>query len=85
FVGPYSSVYGNFDRLPLKEEPKASASGTSKTKLEEDIATTIRSVNRAVERASYEESTNTRFSAAVGDGKGLKIDMKCQNCTVDFK
>lgn len=85
YVGPYSTVYGNFDRLPLKEEPKALASGTSKSKLEEDIANTIRSVNRAVERTSYEESTNTRFSAAVGDGKGLKIDMKCQNCTVDFK
>jgi len=30
-------------------------------------------------------STPTKFSATVGDGKGLKIDMKCQNCTVDFK
>lgn len=27
----------------------------------------------------------SRFTAVVGDGKGLKIDMKCQNCTVDFK
>ncbi|MFX7844688.1 hypothetical protein ABTK14_20800, partial [Acinetobacter baumannii] len=26
YVGPYSTVYGNFDRLPLKEEPKALAS-----------------------------------------------------------
>lgn len=87
FSGPYSSVYGNFERLPLKEEPKAStpANNTSKNKFEEDIATTMRSVNRAVERISYEENSNTRFSAVVGDGKGLKIDMKCQNCTVDFK
>jgi hypothetical protein len=30
-------------------------------------------------------STPVKFSAAVGDGKGLKIDLKCQNCTVDFK
>jgi hypothetical protein len=85
FVGPYSSVYGNFDRLPLKEEPKAATPSNSKSKLEDDIANTIRSVNRAVERTSFEENTNTRFSAVVGDGKGLKIDMKCQNCTVDFK
>ncbi|MBR2649342.1 MAG: hypothetical protein IKD55_10910 [Sediminibacterium sp.] len=85
FVGPYSSVYGNFDRIPLKEEPKAATTGSSKSKLEDDIANTIRSVNRAVERTSFEENTNTRFSAVVGDGKGLKIDMKCQNCTVDFK
>ncbi len=30
-------------------------------------------------------STPVKFSAAVGDGKGLKIDLKCQNCTIDFK
>lgn len=30
-------------------------------------------------------NTPVKFSAAVGDGKGLKIDLKCQNCTVDFK
>lgn len=30
-------------------------------------------------------NTPVKFSSAVGDGKGLKIDMKCQNCTVDFK
>ncbi|MEN9600319.1 MAG: hypothetical protein RL596_2643 [Bacteroidota bacterium] len=90
FVGPYSSVYGNFDRLPLKEEPKAASTGSSssKNKLEDEITNTIRSVNRAVSRVdcnSCEESINNRFSAVVGDGKGLKIEMKCQNCTVDFK
>jgi hypothetical protein len=90
FVGPYSSVYGNFDRLPLKEEPKAASTGASapKSRLEDEITNTIRSVNRAVSRVdcnSCEESINNRFSAVVGDGKGLKIDMKCQNCTVDFK
>ncbi|MFZ6025135.1 MAG: hypothetical protein ACOYVG_11865 [Bacteroidota bacterium] len=30
-------------------------------------------------------NTPVKFSAAVGDGKGLKIDLKCQNCTIDFK
>ena len=30
-------------------------------------------------------STPVKFSATVGDGKGLKIDLKCQNCTIDFK
>jgi hypothetical protein len=29
--------------------------------------------------------TPSKFTATVGDGKGLKIDIKCQNCTVDFK
>ncbi len=27
----------------------------------------------------------SKFTASAGDGKGLKIDIKCQNCTVDFK
>lgn len=30
-------------------------------------------------------NTPIKFTSAVGDGKGLKIDIKCQNCTVDFK
>ncbi len=30
-------------------------------------------------------NTPVKFSSTVGDGKGLKIEMKCQNCTVDFK
>lgn len=32
-----------------------------------------------------EGTSPARFTAVVGDGKGLKIDMKCTNCTVDFK
>jgi hypothetical protein len=30
-------------------------------------------------------STPVKFTGTGGDGKGIKIDMKCQNCTVDFK
>lgn len=32
-----------------------------------------------------DNDTPTKFTSTVGDGKGLKIDMKCLNCTVDFK
>ena len=32
-----------------------------------------------------ENDTPPKFSAIVGDGKGLKIELKCANCTVDFK
>ncbi len=28
---------------------------------------------------------DNHFTATVGDGKGAKLDLKCQNCTVDFK
>lgn len=37
---------------------------------------------------SYNRSgsnTPVKFTSTIGDGKGLKIDIKCQNCTVDFK
>jgi hypothetical protein len=30
-------------------------------------------------------STPTKFTANIGNGSGLKVQMKCQNCTVDFK
>ncbi len=34
---------------------------------------------------SNDNDTPSKFTATVGDGKGLKIEMKCLNCTVDFK
>ncbi|TAG12596.1 MAG: hypothetical protein EAZ41_03765, partial [Sphingobacteriia bacterium] len=81
YIGPYSTVYGAFEKQPLKEVPK-----TIEGKLKEDELTkSLRDINRAVQRFSGEESNETSFTAVVGDGKGLKINMKCQNCTVDFK
>lgn len=38
--------------------------------------------------SSYNANLNdtpSSFVAKVGDGKGLKVDIKCQNCTVDLK
>lgn len=32
-----------------------------------------------------EGNSDSHFTATVGDGKGAKLDLKCQNCTVDFK
>ncbi len=40
--------------------------------------------NRAYSYAG-DNDTPTKFTASVGDGKGLKIELKCPNCTVDFK
>lgn len=73
YVGPYSNVYANFEKKPLvvKEEKEGG------------LATTLRNIQREVESASG--GTDSKFTATVGDGKGTKIDMKCQNCTVDFK
>lgn len=82
YVGAYSTVYGNFEKMPLKDEPKP----TAKDK-DDKLAEELRSVNRSIMRAygGEENNNNTRFSALVGDGKTLKINMNCQNCTVDFK
>jgi hypothetical protein len=73
YVGPYSNVYANFEKKPLilKEDK------------ESGLATTLRNIQREVESAAG--GTDSKFTATVGDGKGAKIDMKCQNCTVDFK
>lgn len=30
-------------------------------------------------------NTPSKFTATIGTGSGLKVQMKCQNCTVDFK
>ena len=41
-----------------------------------------------VENVRHSPDTNNtppRFTATIGDGKGLKIAIKCPNCTVDFK
>ncbi|MCK9402132.1 MAG: DUF4097 domain-containing protein [Chitinophagaceae bacterium] len=45
---------------------------------------TFRPWNRAYSYASYNDNPS-KFIATVGDGKGLKIELKCPNCMVDFK
>lgn len=81
YSGPYSTVYGNFEKEPLKEDPKAIAPKTKG----EDLSDILIDINRSLTRANLAQSIDTRFSAVGGDGKGLTINMKCQNCTVDFK
>lgn len=45
------------------------------------------SAPKVIQGYPYTPPSNSpsQFTATVGDGKGLKIDMKCQNCTIDFK
>lgn len=81
YVGPYSNVYANFEKKPLaiKEEKNDDA-------ISKEVDKAVKSAMRIAERYG-DSNTNidSRFTATVGDGKGTKIDMKCQNCTVDFK
>lgn len=82
YVGPYSNVYANFEKKPLvikeNKDDDAMAKGIDKA---------VKDAMKIAERYGADTGTNTdsRFTATVGDGKGTKIDMKCQNCTVDFK
>jgi hypothetical protein len=97
FTGRYSSVYGNFEKKEVKEEKTAGTDEKDKVTGTQvaPLASSSRLLNNlnAVTVAGQargsvwgNESTGpARFTAVVGDGKGLKIDMKCQNCTVDFK
>jgi len=50
------------------------------------VATSVNSnyYNRSFS-STIGNDTPSKFTAVVGDGKLLKIDVKCQNCTVDFK
>jgi hypothetical protein len=70
FTGPYSSVYGNFEKtykVDLVGQPNSSNS------------------NRFGDLKAAEDINNpSRFTAKVGEG-GAKLVLKCQNCTVDLK
>ncbi len=82
FNGVFSTVYGNFEKEPLIEEQKKPL---VKEKETDALTRQLIEVNRSITRYSQTVDNETRFSAKVGEGKGLKIDMNCQNCTVDFK
>ncbi len=78
YSGPYSTIYGNFDKQPYSGKAFKSASA------EEALAEKIK--NKITESLNGEKVvSDDKFTAVVGSGKGTSIDMRCQNCTVDFK
>ncbi len=79
YDGPYSNVYANFEKKPWVF--KESKDDDEMTK---QVDKAVKSAMKIAERYG-DSSTDSKFTATVGDGKGTKIDMKCQNCTVDFK
>ncbi len=84
YHGAYSTVYAGFDKKPIvdKEETKTAPK-------QENISATAGNANSprpiVVRGYSTESDSDNHFTASVGDGKGAKLDLKCQNCTVDFK
>ncbi len=83
YLGAYSTVYAGFEKKPMDEKEIASKMGPVK---EAAIAGATRpSTNRYTSFAGGDGDADGHFTATVGDGKGAKLDLKCQNCTVDFK
>jgi hypothetical protein len=83
FSGAYASVYGNFEKKPLKVEGTADAEFFKETK-----DGSVRYSTRSWSNTNSKEDDcdcDYRFTAVIGDGKATKLNLKCQNCTVDFK
>ena len=76
YIGAYSNVFGNFEKKPYTG--KAFKTSSVKQTVEEKM----RGMN---DNLGDDDNSNNKFSASVGDGRGTEIDMRCQNCTVDFK
>ena len=85
YHGSYSTVYAGFDKKPIteKEETKT-APKQENVSASAGVASTSRNPQYFWEHA-MEADSDSHFTATVGDGKGAKLDLKCQNCTVDFK
>ncbi|MFY7898830.1 MAG: hypothetical protein ACOVNY_01520 [Chitinophagaceae bacterium] len=79
FIGAYSNIYADFEKKPYEGKEIKTSKET------DNLASQLRAVQRSVERFAGDDSINSKFTAVVGDGKGTKIEMNCQNCTVDFK
>ena len=83
YIGAYSTVYAGFEKKPvLVEKEPLTKSGNAK---EDGLTENLRSINRSLARSTGDGDSDSHFTATVGDGKGAKLDLKCQNCTVDFK
>ncbi len=82
YLGTYSTVYAGFEKKAVIEKETPVKTGNTK---EDGLADNLRSINRSIARAGGDGDADSHFTATVGDGKGAKLDLKCQNCTVDFK
>lgn len=84
--GSYNSVYGSFEKIPVKEE----ATATKDDKDEDLKAKTV--TGRATPKPRLATFSNgvdgdnpSHFTAKTGNGSGPKFLINCTSCTVDFK
>lgn len=82
FSGNYSSVFGNFERKPF-----APARSDTAFFRQMDHSFGINRLQGITSR--YRDCDDCekegKFSATLGTGKALRLNIKCDNCTVDFK
>lgn len=85
YQGAFSTIYASFEKKPVVEKQE------SKTIGKKDASNASIKEHNMIGAVSYASSddvdgnSDNHFTASVGDGKGAKLDLKCQNCTVDFK
>ncbi len=85
YQGAYSTVYASFDKKPVAEKDEVKTNTKKSTQATDLKAVTTNGNSAFTFSSDAENNVDNHFTASVGDGKGAKIDMKCQNCTVDFK
>ncbi len=86
YQGVYSTVYSSFEKKPVEEKEESKTAGKKNNQVSDLKSVTVNGVF-AIAGGSFDADNNSdnHFTATVGDGKGAKLDLKCQNCTVDFK
>jgi hypothetical protein len=85
YQGPYSTVYSNFEKKPVEEKEESKATGKKYNQISDQKPVTVNGSFALAGSFDADNNADSHFTATVGDGKGAKLDLKCQNCTVDFK
>jgi hypothetical protein len=85
YLGAYSTVYANFEKKPVVEKEETKTTGKKSNQTSDLKSVTMNGTFAVAGSFDADGNSDNHFTATVGDGKGAKLDLKCQNCTVDFK
>jgi hypothetical protein len=89
YQGPYSTVYSNFEKKPVEEKEASKTTGKKFNQVSDlksaNVNGSFAFSGTFAPDNNPDNNLDSHFTATVGDGKGAKLDLKCQNCTVDFK
>ena len=85
YQGAFSTVYASFEKKPVAEKEERKTIGKKGNQLSDLKSYTMNGTFVIAGSFDADSNSDSHFTASVGDGKGAKLDLKCQNCTVDFK